>query len=310
MSSTGPILVTGATGAQGGAVVEALLQAGASVRALARDPGSAGARALAARGVELKPGDWNDPASLAAAMRGAGGVFSVQRPPSPADPESELRHGRHLVDAARAAGVEVFVHTSVARADEQARFVGWAEGRWSRDYWNSKSGVNDMVRAAGFPRWVILKPAFMMDNFIPPKAAGMFPSLVRGAIDTAMTPQTRLDLIAASDIGRIAAAAFADPARFAGEEIGLAAEALTMAQTAEIISEATGKPVVARSLSPDEAVAAGVNPGFVSSQEWASVEGYKVDIARANSFGIALESFADWARRHRSDFDIRSSQAV
>src|SRR6185312_1345548 len=208
MSIDGPILVAGATGAQGGAVVDALLAEGAEVRALVRDPSSASAIALAVRGVELVKGDFDDKASLAEAASGAIGVFSVQVPPHPRDLESELRTGKSLVEVARTAGVATFVHTSVARAGDEENFIGWSEKRWWPGYWTSKSGVNEAVKAAGFPHWVILKPAFMMDNFIPPKAAWMFPSLARGGIDTAMTLETRLDLIAAADVGRFAAAAF------------------------------------------------------------------------------------------------------
>ncbi|WP_294358399.1 NmrA/HSCARG family protein [uncultured Sphingomonas sp.] len=298
------ILVTGATGAQGGATVDALLDTGFRVRALVRDPSAPGPSALAARGVELCKGNFDDPESLAAAADGAWGVFSVQLPPTPGDLESEVRTGRHLIEAARQAGVEMFVHTSVARAGDQTQFVDWDAGRWWPDYWNGKSGVNDLVRQAGFPHWVILKPAFMMDNFIPPKVAYMFPGFARGAIETAMKPDTRLDLIAAADIGRFAAAALADPARFDGREIDLAAESLTMTQVAEVLSAVSGKPVVARSMKGADARAAGVMPGLVESQQWANVEGYKVDLDRANGHGITLERFADWAARRRDRIEI------
>ncbi|MGV0044963.1 NmrA/HSCARG family protein [Mycobacterium colombiense] len=304
MSINGPIVVTGATGAQGGAVVDALLAEGAEVRALVRDPSSLSAAALAERGVALVEGDFDDEASLAEATSGAFGVFSVQVPPDPGDLERELRTGKLLVAVARAAGVDTFVHTSVARAGDEENFIGWAEKRWWPTYWMSKSGVNEAVKAAEFAHWVILKPAFMMDNFIPPKAAGMFPSMARGAIDTAMTAETQLDLVAAADVGRFAAAAFADPQRWDRQEIDLAADSLTMGEVAALISEATGRTVVTRSLSPEDAIAAGNHPGVTESQQWANVEGYRVDLDRAKSHGIALESFADWARRHRLDFEL------
>ncbi len=304
MSKT--ILVTGATGMQGGATVDALLAAGFTVRALVRDPQSAPSLALAARGVELAQGDFDDPESLKAAMQGSDGVFSMQMTPQPDDLGSEVRTGRNLVEAARAAGVDTFVHSSVARAGDQENFAGWAQGRWWPDYWNSKSAVNDAVRAAGFPHWTVLKPAFMMENFIPPKAGWMFPQLSHGVVGTAIGKGVKLDLVAASDVGRFAAAAFADPHRFHGQDIDLAAESLDMDTIAAAIAKVTGKPVVAKSMSPEEAVAAGNHAGLVSSQEWASVEGYKVDIARAKSFGIALETFAEWAQRHCADFEVEA----
>jgi uncharacterized protein YbjT (DUF2867 family) len=305
--SKSPILVTGATGAQGGAVIDALLSAGMPARALVRDPSSEAAAKLAARGVELVQGHFDDSASLRAAMEGVQGLFSMQTPPRPSDLGSELRTGRNLVDAAMAAGVETLVHTSVARAGDQQTFQGWQEGKWWRDYWDSKSGVNDMVRAAGFPFWVVLKPAFMMDNYIPPKVQWMYPPLVRdGVIETAMAPETRLDLIDSADIGRFAAAAFADPARFSGQDIDLAAEALTMTEIAATISEVTGRKVEVDHLSPEEAIARGNHPGFVTTEAWLNVEGYKVDLEKARSRGFELTSFAAWAERHAGDFVIGS----
>jgi uncharacterized protein YbjT (DUF2867 family) len=294
MQQSRTILVTGATGAQGGAAAEALLEKGFNVRALVRDTGSSSARSLAQQGVELSRGDFEDPVSLQAAMSGIHGVFSVQLPPTPQDPDVEVRTGRYLVEAARDAGVDTFVHTSVARADEQASFIGWDEGRWWRGYWNSKSAVNDLVRAAGFPHWTILKPALMMDNFIGSKARWMFPSLAHGVIETAMHEGTRIDLIATEDVGKFAAAAFTDPDRFNEHEIGLAAEALTMSEIAQILSEASGRPVAARALTEAEMVASGAVEVLVSSQVWANVEGYKVDIDALKQWRVPLTPFRDW----------------
>jgi uncharacterized protein YbjT (DUF2867 family) len=233
------------------------------------------------------------------------GVFSMQNPPRPPDLDAELRAGRNLIDAARAAGVETFVHTSVARAGDQQGFVGWDEGRWWREYWDSKSGVNAMVRDAGFPHWTILKPAYMMVNFMPPKAPWMYPSLVRdGVIETAMALDTRLDLIDAADVGRFGAAAFADLDRFDGQDIDLAAEALTMGQIAAVLSRVSGRAIPVIHLSPEEAVARGNNPGLVRSEAWCNVEGYRVDLAKARSWGLSLTSFTDWSARHGAELAI------
>jgi uncharacterized protein YbjT (DUF2867 family) len=299
------ILVTGATGLQGGAVVDALLADGASVRALVRDPASESSRKLANRGVELVKGDFDDVASLQSAMKGMRGLFSMQNPPLPHDLDVELRTGRNLVDTALASGIDTFVHTSVARAGDQQSFVGWNEGRWFREYWNSKSGVNDMVRAAGFPHWVILKPALLMANYLPPRVRWMWPSLEKsGRIVTAVEMDTKLDMIDPADLGRFAAAAFANPDHFHGQEIDLAAEALTPVEIAEIISQATGKTVPVVHVTAEEAKAQGVPPGVVQSEEWDNVEGYKVDLDKAGSYGIKLTTFAVFARKHASEFSI------
>lgn len=298
------ILVTGATGAQGGAVVDALLDAGRAVRALVRSPGSAAARALADRGVELHEGCFDDIDAIRAAVDGVRGVFSMQPPARLPDLDSERRAAANLVKAAAAADVEVFVHTSVARAGEHSTFVGWDEGRWWPPYWISKAAANEEVRSGNLAHWVILKPAFMMDNFLPPKSRTMYPQLSRGVITTAMAPDTRLDLIAATDIGRVAAAAFADIEKFDHREIGLASESSTMSEIASILFEVTGTTVRARHLTLDDVVAAGTDPGVADNQAWVAVEGYKVDIERARGCGVDLLSFADWAAVHRNEFEF------
>lgn len=307
MAQTGAILVTGATGAQGGATIDALLRTGIAVRALVRDPLSERARDLANRGVELAQGEFDDQSSLATAMRGVGGVFSVQMPSPPADPQSEVRTGRNLIEAALAAGARTFVHTSVARAGDHENFVGWNEGRWTSSYWEGKAAVNAMVRSAGFSHWVVLKPAFMMDNYIPPKADWMFPMLSDGILNTVMIKGAKLHLIAASDVGRFAAAAFAEEGRFHGYEIDMAAEALDADETAAISSRVTGRTITARHMTAEAALASGLHSGLVSSQEWANVEGYKIDLPRANSYGIALEGFEPWSQQHSSDFALAGS---
>ncbi len=114
------ILVTGATGNQGGAAAARLLTAGWRVRALTRDPASRAARALAGAGAEVTAGDRDDPGSLRAATDGAYGVFSVQQGALSIPPlrfEDEVRRGRNVVDAAAVAGAEHLVYASVAGAD-------------------------------------------------------------------------------------------------------------------------------------------------------------------------------------------------
>lgn len=307
MTQSQIVLVTGATGAQGGAVVDALLNAGRGVRALVRDPASARARDLAARGVQLVQGDFDDIRAIRASVDGASGVFSMQNPVQAADLDSEDRAAANLVQAAAAAKVEMFVHTSVARAGDHTAFSGWSEGRWSPHYWTSKAAANDRVRSGSLAHWVILKPAFMMDNFIPPKSYKMYPQLSGGSIVTALGPQDRLDVIAAADIGRMAAAAFADPIRFDRHEIDLAAESLTMSEIAETLTRVTGTAVHARHLDLDAVVAAGTHAGVAENQAWASVEGYRVDLERATRYGLDLQSFENWALDHRDEFDLGGS---
>src|SRR3954470_12103966 len=116
-ASSSFVLVTGATGKQGGAVFRKLLASGIPARALVRNPDSERAAALGEFGDVLVRGDLDDITSLQAALDGARAVFSVQTPDM-TDPmgDSEARQGRNLVKAAQTAGVEHFLHTSVSGA--------------------------------------------------------------------------------------------------------------------------------------------------------------------------------------------------
>ena len=104
------ILITGATGVQGGALARALLGRGRAVRALTRRPDAAAARAVADAGAEVVAGDLLDRPSLDRALAGVDAVFAVGTPYE-SGPDAEIRQGVTLVDAARAAGVG---HSSLA----------------------------------------------------------------------------------------------------------------------------------------------------------------------------------------------------
>jgi len=301
---TGPVLVTGATGAQGGAVARVLLAARVPVRALVRDVASPAARALQAIGAELRHGDLDDAASLHRAAEGIDAVFSVQNAPAPGDPDSERRQGRALVGAAHGAGVRHFLQASASNAGDFRAMAGWAERRWDCNYWESKADVEDAARAAGFPACTILRPAFMMENFAQPKAVFMFPDLARRAILTAIAPETRMPLIAADDIGAAAALALAEPERFAGAAIELAGDWLTLGEVADILGRIKGVTITARTLPPADLVARGQHAGWVESQQWQNVVGYPARPAMMEALGLKPIRFADWAGAHADTIDV------
>ena len=303
------VLVTGATGTQGGAAAREMLAAGFPVRVLSRNPGGAAAQALARLGAEVVQGDYEDLPSLESACRGAAGVFSVQRPDADGS-DSERRHGFALIEAARKAGTRHFVHTSVCEAGKHASFPRWESGYWYQKYWTDKWDIEERVRAAGFERWTVLKPAFMMDNYAEPKAERMFPQLRQGEILTAFPPDTRLQLIAGDDVGAFARAALVEPARFDRQNIDLAAEALTMTEVAAILSRHCSRPVRARSATPKEVKAAGQFPGWVRTQEWIGEVGYRADIGALAPWGVALTSFDSWVQQHRASIRIECGSRI
>jgi uncharacterized protein YbjT (DUF2867 family) len=190
------IVVTGATGNQGGATARHLLADGWHVRALVRDDTAPAATALAAAGAELVRGDLDDPASVATAVRGAYGVYSVQS----ANP-NELVQGTNVVDAAKAADVRHLVYSSVGGAESQNGF--YREHGWGPiEKWQ----IEQYIRSRGVPA-TILRPAGFMEDFTSPDRF-----FQNGSLNVPWHDDLIVQLIAIDDIGAFTALAFADPA--------------------------------------------------------------------------------------------------
>ncbi|MCA1225276.1 NmrA family NAD(P)-binding protein [Saccharopolyspora sp. 6M] len=295
-----PVLVSGATGRQGGATARALLAAGVPVRALVRDPETERAAAVRALGADLVTGDLRDRDSLAPAVDGVRAVFSVQLPELTADGfdfDGEIAQGTNLVEAARAAEVAQFVHTSVSGAGQHTEVPGMAEGRWgvARSL-GAKSAIQDRVREAGFPSWTLLKPAFFMANFLP-SMGFLFPRGVEGGLVSVLKPDTRLSLIATADIGAAAAAAIAEPTRFREVELELAGDFLPMERIAEVLSGALGIPLTAPDMTEAEALAAGM-PGMGATHDYLNAVGQPARPEFAAELGLPTTSFEVWAAAH------------
>lgn len=186
MKDTGKtVLVTGATGNQGGATARHLLARGWRVRALVRDTTAPAAVALAMAGAELVVGDLNDRASVEAAAHGAHGVYSVQS----ATPD-ELVQGTNIADAAKAVGVRHLVHSSVGGVVSQNAF--YLERDWGAiEKWR----IEEHIRGLGLPA-TILRPAGFMEDFTSPTRF-----FQNGSLNVPWRDDLAIQLIAIDDIG-------------------------------------------------------------------------------------------------------------
>ncbi|GGC09639.1 NmrA family transcriptional regulator [Novosphingobium endophyticum] len=252
-------------------------------------------------------GDLEAPDTLAAALEGAHGVFSVQRPDLTGT-NSERRHGFALVDAALDAGVSHFVHSSVCQVEDHEAFPRWDEGYWSVSYWTDKWAVEQKVRDAGFPCWTVMRPSFIMENLTDAKARYLYPQLRDGLLLTPIRPESKVQLIAGDDIGAFVHAAFEDPQTFCGKAIELAGDEMTVADIAETLQTVLEVPVRSRSVSAQEALSAGLAATWVRSQEWVNDVGYHVDRTRLDDYRIPLTTLRDWAERHRDLITIRNPE--
>ena len=283
MTDQKEVLVTGATGGQGGAVARRLRERGWAVRALVRDPRAARARELAARGVRLVTGDLDDPRSLREAARGVHGVFSVQPSDLTApDPALEIRRGRNVADAAAAAEVAHLVYSSVGAAGRNSGVI----------HFETKTEIEAHVRAVGIPA-TVLRPVFFMENW--PSLVTLSPAGERvGAI--ALDPDTRLQMIALEDIGRIAAHAFDRPDEHIDRTIEIAGDEPTVRQIAETFTRVDGIPTRLRRQPLAELRDYGDVPAMFA---WLNGHGYRADLAALRARYPDLLTFEAWLRRGR-----------
>ncbi|WP_278263835.1 NmrA family NAD(P)-binding protein [Nocardia sp. AG03] len=286
MISELPVLVTGATGQQGGATARRLLADGHPVRALVRDADSDGARALATAGAELAVGTFEDAAALRAAVTGTRAVFLVPVATYTGDGwdiTDEARHGIAVVEAAVAAGVEQIVFTGVASAGDPKS--------WGMQ---GKVRIEESVAASGL-RYTLLRPVRFMENYLLQGSPvdGVRP----GGEHYHLFPADRpLQMIAVDDIAAIAALAFADPDGWHGRTLDLAGEAITPVDAATVIGRATGRPVHYREATEAEADAIGPQLGNV----WRlsrQTGGWHADIPALRALYPGLTSLSDWLAR-------------
>ncbi len=269
------ILVTGATGQQGGAVAQDLLRQGQKVRALTRSPDKAAG--LAKQGAEVVKGDLTDATSLERALDGVDGVFAVSTF-FEAGLDVEVQQGITLADAAHRAGVKHFVYTSVGSADRDTGIPHF-ESKWK---------VEQHLRGLGLPT-TVLRPVFFMDNF-----GTFFRPSAEGVLMLPMRPDRKLQLIAVPDIGAFGAAAFLRPTEFVGQAIDLAGDELTMPEAAAHLSHALGRPLRFESM-PDGQAEAAMGHDMAAMFRWFNEVGYSVNIsALRQRYGIPLTSFVDF----------------
>ncbi len=261
--SSRKFLVLGATGNQGGAVTNALLEAGHAVRALVRDASSVKAQALAARGVELAIGDFDHGDTITAAALGVDGVFVNTSPFVPGvGLDGEVRQGRTIIDALVNAKVPHVVYSSVSDANGQTG-VPHFETKFDAEQYLAASGLAHTITA----------PVYFSDNVLMP---WNLPGLQAGTFRQALPANRILQVVSVGEIGRFNAAVLARGVALAGRRINYAGDELTSAQIAERLSAAGGREI-AYDAQPVEEVAS-YSPDMAAMFKWFDAVGYTADI--------------------------------
>jgi uncharacterized protein YbjT (DUF2867 family) len=294
MAEKKTILVTGATGAQGGGVAKHLLKNGRyTVRCLTRNPSSDKANALKLAGAEVRRGDLDDPASLREALEGCWGVFGVTN--FWEHFAKELPQGINLVDAVTKAKVPHFIFSTLPYVK---KLTG---GKLEVPHFDLKGQIEEHARGLKLGA-TFANVAFYFENFIhffPPRKQ------VDGSYALAF-PQgdTPLATVAVEDAGGVVETIFRDPDSFKDKTVGVVGDDLPCVEYAAILSKVTGKKVV-YSHMPREQFAA---LGFPGADDLANMFEYnrfhipnrQADVRESLRLYPAMQRFEPWARANRA----------
>jgi len=311
------IAVIGATGAQGGGLVRAILNdkgGGFTARAITRDIHSAKAKQLAALGAELVAADVDDPNSLKNAFDGAHGAYCVTFFWEHFSPDKEKTHARAMAEAAQAAGV---AHVVWSTLEDTRQWVPLADdrmptlmGQYKVPHFDGKGEANAIFTGLGLPV-TLLNTSFYWDNLIH---FGMGPQ--KGpdgklAITMPMADK-RLPGIAAEDIGKCAYGIFKRGQEFIGRTVGIAGEFLTGTQMAAALTRALGRTVQYNAIAPE--VFRGL--GFPGAEDLGNMFQFKRDfeaifcgarsIELSRSLNPSLQTFEQWLARHKEQIPIEA----
>lgn len=269
------ILVTGATGRQGGASLGHLRKNGFAVRALTRNPEQPQARAIAGPGVEVMRGDMEDRNVLVRALDGAYGVHSVQSSRQ-AGVAGEIRQGINVADVAKTSGIAHFVYSSVASADQHTGIP----------HFDSKFRIEEHIRATGM-HFTIVRPVFFMENWL-----GMRETIESGELKLPLDAGKRLQMIAVDNIGGVVAEAFAHPGKWQNRIFELAGDELSMQELAQVFTRTSGREVRYVQVPWDE-FEKQAGPEITTMYRWFQDTGYHIDLDAVRQ-EYRVMSFEQW----------------
>lgn len=305
------IAIVGATGAQGGGLVRAVLNDKGSAfaaRALTRNVSSDKAKALAQQGVEVVAANIDDVESVKKAFAGAYGAFCVTNFWEHFSAEKEIAQAKNMAEAAKQAGVQHLIWSTL---EDTRRWIPLSDnrmptlhGKYKVPHFDGKGEADQVFGQAGAPTTLLLT-SFYWDNMI---YFGMGPK--KGpdgklAITMPMGDK-KLPGIAAEDIGKCALGIFKKGREYIGKTVGIAGEHLTGAQMAAALTRALGREVRYSDVPPE--VYRGF--GFPGADDLGNMFQFKRDFnddfCRARNLSVsralnpALQTFDQWLSQNKS----------
>ncbi|KAH6847844.1 hypothetical protein B0I37DRAFT_152357 [Chaetomium sp. MPI-CAGE-AT-0009] len=292
------ILVVGATGQQGGAVVKSLLDLPESssrfhILALTRNAQSERAKHLVSAhkgAVSVIEGDNANPDPIFAS-RPKGSIDSIFVVTVAGQKITEEQQAIPLIDAAVTHGVKHIVFSSVDRGGDEKSWTNPTNIKHFLAKHNIEIYLRDKAqKEPGKFTWTILRPVCFMDNMDPGFLCSMFAAMW----DAALKPDTKLQLVSVHDIGVFGAKALSDPTKWSGRAVGLAGDELTLAETKEIFKRVMGKKLPQTFSILGRAAMWGVKE-MGDMFAFFEREGYGADI-EALRRDVPLRDFETWLR--------------
>lgn len=277
------VLVVGATGRQGGATADLLLERAHEVTAYVRSPESPAAQALSARGARLAAGDLADPEALAKAVAGVDAVFGLSVPFGKGGKDEEVAQGRLLVDTAARSGVHL-VHSSVRGGDRTEDS--------DIEHADSKQQIEAYLRGRDV-RATVLGPVYFIENVLD---LG-FSRLGDGVLANPLSPGKKLDQVTVLDIAGMAVHAIENPDELVGKRLDVASDSVTGEEAATILGEVIGREIPYWQMPLDQVRQWAGNEIADMFQRFEDNTDF-VDVAalRARYLAVRWHGYADWAK--------------
>lgn len=292
--------IAGATGTQGGAVVRHLLPSNPTIHALARNPSSPKAKALASLGVTVHPGSFDDEAVLRTAITPGTAAVFLNFMPEFTDLSANLRQAKLIMSIAKEVGVPHVVYSSGLGVDAVNDVCEGQEDGMVATLLRSKFEIEEAVRTAGFQTYTVLRPGNFMANYIDPfvryQAAGLAETgRCVGAIDV----DAPLPLTSTRTIGAFSAAAMLEPERFGGRTISYADGFVTLREVIQKLRDVTGKDLQYISMSREDIEAQKAANPFVGGALAVSKIAKFINLEEVKGWGIPLETFDEYLQSEK-----------
>ena len=315
MNAKKVLAITGATGAQGGGLLRAILADQSSEfapRAITRNPDSEKARAIAAEGVEVVSADLDDVESLKKAFSGAYGAYCVTNFWEHFSPEREIAQANNLAEAAKTAGLRHVVWSTLEDTRKwvplESDQMPTLQNKYKVPHFDAKGKADQRFRELGVPTTFLLA-SFYWDNMIH-FGSGPQPGPDGVLGITFPLDNAKMAGIAAEDIGKCAYGIFKRGEEMIGKTIGIAGEHLTGAEMAAALTRALGREVRFNNVTPETFRAFGF-PGsddlgnmFQFYRDFESDVNRTRDVARSRELNPELQSFDQWLAKHKHEIPL------